>query len=120
MYKMANVRAARRRRHLRIRKRLQGTAQRPRLCVFRSLQHIYAQVVDDVKGRTVAASSTLDTSIRGQKQPKSELARAVGRLVAERAKTVGVTQVVFDRAGYLYQGRVKALAEGAREGGLEF
>ena len=120
MYKMTDVRAARRRRHLRIRKRLSGSPARPRLCVFRSLQHIYAQVIDDVAGRTVAASSSLDPSLKGQKKVKSELAKAVGLLVAERAKAAGVTQVVFDRAGYLYQGRVKALADGAREGGLEF
>jgi large subunit ribosomal protein L18 len=114
--------AARRRRHLRTRRALSGTAGRPRLSVFRSLTHIYAQVIDDGAGRTLAAASSLDAEIRAEsaKSKKSEVGRMVGRLIAQRAQTNGVRRVVFDRGGYLYHGRVKALAEAAREGGLEF
>jgi large subunit ribosomal protein L18 len=113
---------ARKKRHQRIRNRLSGTAARPRLTVFRSLKHMYAQVVDDVEGRTLVAASTLDTSIRGDMAgvPKADEAARVGRLVAERAKEAGITSVVFDRAGYLYHGRVQKLAEAAREAGLVF
>jgi large subunit ribosomal protein L18 len=113
---------ARKKRHLRIRNRVQGTAQRPRLCVFRSLKHIYAQVVDDSRGHTLAAASTLDPALRGGMAtlPKVEEAARVGALIAERARAAGVTQVVFDRGGYLYHGRVQRLAESAREGGLSF
>jgi large subunit ribosomal protein L18 len=109
-------------RHRRIRNRVQGTPERPRLCVFRSLKHIYAQVVDDSQGRTLAAASTLDVSLRGELAalPKVEEAGRVGALVAERARAAGVTKVVFDRGGYLYHGRVQRLADAAREGGLEF
>jgi large subunit ribosomal protein L18 len=106
----------RRRRHLRVRKKVTGTGERPRLVVFRSLKHIYAQLVDDVANRTIATVS--DQKIEQGK--KSERATAVGKLIAERAKTAGITRVVFDRAGYRYHGRVKAVADGAREGGLEF
>ena len=123
MFKPANARAARRRRHLRIRKKVSGTGARPRLCVFRSLQHIYAQVIDDTRGATIAAASTLDAPLRGESGSsgsKVDRARAVGLAIAERARTAGITAVVFDRGGYLYHGRVKALAEAAREGGLEF
>jgi large subunit ribosomal protein L18 len=105
----------RRRRHLRVRRRLGGTAERPRLVVFRSLKHIYAQLVDDVSRRTLVTIS--DGEIEGK---KSERALEVGKRLAQRAKESGITQVVFDRAGYRYHGRVKALATGAREGGLEF
>jgi len=101
----------RQRRHLRVRKALTGTAERPRLVVFRSLKHITAQIVDDTQGRTLL------TVIDGKKSEKS---LQVGKLVAERAKQAGITRVVFDRAGYQYHGRVKAVADGAREGGLEF
>ncbi len=113
---------ARQRRHLRIRRRTEGTADRPRLCVFRSLAHIYAQVIDDRAGRTLVAASTLDPEIRTQaaSAKKSEAGKMVGQLLARRALERGVRQVVFDRAGYLYHGRVRALAEGARKGGLEF
>jgi large subunit ribosomal protein L18 len=97
---------------------LSGTAERPRLNVFRSLNHIYAQVIDDTRGHTIVAASTLDTKTRDAN--KIEEATAVGKLIAERAKAAGITQVVFDRGGYLYHGRVKALADGAREGGLDF
>lgn len=111
---------ARQRRHRRIRKTLSGTQERPRLCVFRSLQHIYVQVIDDVGGRTLAAASTLDADLRALEGTKAQRARVVGRTIAERARKVGIGQVVFDRGGYKYHGRVLELAEGAREGGLEF
>ena len=113
---------ARKRRHRRIRARLAGTAERPRLSVFRSLEHIYVQVVDDEAGRTIASASTVDTHLLADMdgKTKKEQATLVGKAVAERAQVAGVKQVVFDRGGYLYHGRVKALADGAREGGLEF
>ena len=107
--------AKRARRHLRVRKTVQGTQERPRLVVFRSLKHIYAQLVDDVARKTLLTVS--DTKLEGRKIEKSA---EVGRLVAGRAKEAGITRVVFDRAGYQYHGRVKAVADGAREGGLEF
>jgi large subunit ribosomal protein L18 len=107
--------AKRTRRHLRVRKSVQGTLERPRLVVFRSLKHIYAQLVDDVARRTLLTVS--DSKLEGRKIEKSA---EVGRLVAGRAKEAGITRVVFDRAGYQYHGRVKAVADGAREGGLEF
>ena len=93
---------------------------RPRLSIFRSGRHIYAQVIDDAAGRTLAAASTLDKDLRGQASANIEAAKEVGKRVAEAAKQAGVTQVVFDRGGFLYHGRVKALADAAREGGLEF
>ena len=105
----------RKRRHLRVRKALAGTAERPRLVVFRSLKHITAQIVDDTTGRTLF--TVTDNGFEGKKAEKSLL---VGKAVAERAKQAGITRVVFDRAGYQYHGRVKAVADGAREGGLEF
>lgn len=121
---MANIdrRAAREKRHRRIRARVSGTAQRPRLNVFRSNQHIYAQVIDDVRKHTLAAASTLDASLRSQlaDHNKVDEAKLVGRLIAERAQAAGIKQVVFDRGGYLYHGRIKALADGAREAGLDF
>ena len=120
MFKPADVRAARQRRHRRIRKRLSGTTTRPRLCVFRSLNQVYAQVIDDTTGRTVAAASSLDAPLRGSGGSKTERAKAVGTAIVERAKAAGISQVVFDRGGYLYHGRVKALADAAREAGLEF
>ena len=104
------------RRHLRVRNKVIGTAERPRLVVFRSLKHIYAQLVDDTANRTLATVS--DLAIEQGK--KGERATEVGKLIAERAKTAGVTRVVFDRAGYRYHGRIKAVADGARKGGLEF
>ena len=104
------------RRHLRVRKKVSGTAERPRLVVYRSLKHTYAQLVDDVAQRTLATVSS--HSLTDGK--KSERATAVGKAVAERAKAAGITRVVFDRAGYRYHGRVKAVADGAREAGLEF
>jgi large subunit ribosomal protein L18 len=112
--------AARQKRHDRIRLTLAGTGERPRLAVFRSLNHIYAQVIDDASGRTLAAASTVEKELRRSGQTKSEEAKVVGRLVAERAKSAGVERVVFDRAGFRYHGRIKSLAEAARETGLEF
>lgn len=115
-------RIARKRRHRRIRARLSGTAARPRLNVFRSLDHIYAQVIDDEAGQTIASASTIDKQLRGDLagKNKKEQASLVGKAVAERAKDAGVSEVVFDRGGYLFHGRIKALADGAREGGLKF
>jgi len=106
--------------HVRIRRKLQGTAERPRLSVYRSLNHIYAQVIDDMKGATLVAASTNEKS--GGKKAGGNLgsAKQVGKLIAERAKTKGITRVVFDRGGYQYHGRVKALADAAREAGLQF
>jgi large subunit ribosomal protein L18 len=113
-------RAARIRRHTRIRKSVQGTPERPRLAVFRSNQHIYAQVIDDAKGHTVAAASDAEAGVRGSEGTKSERAKQVGTLLAQRAREAGVTDVVFDRGGFRFQGRVKALADAAREEGLVF
>lgn len=109
-------------RHNRVRKHVQGTAERPRLNVFRSDKHIYAQVIDDTAGHTLAAASTIDTDLRADVDGKSktDAAKLVGKLVAERAKKAGVEKVVFDRGGYKYHGRVKALADAAREAGLDF
>lgn len=114
--------SARMRRHIRVRKILTGTAQRPRLNVFRSLTGIYAQVIDDQAGHTLVSASTAEKELREKVKgmKKSEQAKVVGRTVAERAKSKGIETVVFDRGGYRYMGRVKALAEGAREGGLRF
>ncbi|GAA5178173.1 50S ribosomal protein L18 [Rugosimonospora acidiphila] len=108
------------RRHFRVRKNVRGTAERPRLVVTRSLRHIVAQVVDDITGRTLASASTMDASIRGTEGAKSDQSRKVGALLAERAKAAGVNQVVFDRGGNKYVGRIAALADAARENGLEF
>ena len=114
-------RAARVRRHVRLRKRLRGSATRPRLAVFRSSQHIYAQLVDDEAGRTIVAASDLEPELRdSDRGTKTELARRVGALVARRATEAGHTTVVFDRGGFTFAGRVKALAEAAREQGLVF
>jgi large subunit ribosomal protein L18 len=113
-------RTSRTRRHLRVRKKVHGSAFRPRLVVSRSTRHIYVQVVDDAAARTLVSASTLDDGIRGGEGDKKALAAAVGRLVAERAKAAGIDKVVFDRGGHRYHGRVAALADAAREGGLEF
>lgn len=112
----AAPRAARIARHRRVRERVSGTPERPRLAVFRSLTNIYAQVIDDSAGRTLAAASSLEQG--GQKARKSEVAASVGQRLAERALAAGIRQVVFDRGGYQYHGRVRALAEGARKAGL--
>jgi len=111
---------ARARRHHRVRKSVRGTAERPRLAVFRSNKHVTAQVIDDVAGRTLAAASTVQADLRADPTGNKAAATVVGRLVAERAQAVGVTKVVFDRGGNLYHGRVAAVADAAREAGLEF
>ena len=113
---------ARQRRHLRVRKRVNGTADKPRLNVFRSLSEIYAQVINDEEGVTMVSASTIDHDLRGEfsGKTKTEQAKKVGEAIAERAQSAGIKKVVFDRSGYRYIGRVKALAEGAREGGLQF
>lgn len=122
MTKTSARRLARDRRHERVRKRVQGTTERPRLSVYRSLAHIYAQVIDDSEGRTLVSASTLDTTLKPQltEMTKTQEAQAVGRLVAQRALEAGISQVVFDRGGYVYHGRVKAVADAAREAGLQF
>ena len=120
MTQVASRSAARQKRHHSIRLHLAGSESRPRLAVFRSLNHIYAQVIDDASGRTLAAASTVDKELKGSRKTKSEEAAVVGRMVAERAKAAGVERVVFDRAGFRYHGRIKSLADAAREAGLEF
>ena len=110
----------RKRRHIRVRKKVSGTPTRPRLVVTRSARHMVAQVVDDTAGRTLASASTMETDLRSATDDKTAKARKVGQLVADRAKKAGVEAVVFDRGGNKYHGRVAALAEGAREGGLDF
>lgn len=113
----------RKRRHVRVRAKVHGTAARPRLNVFRSNAHMYCQVIDDVRGHTLAAASDLDDAViekAGEGAPKAARAKAVGEVIAERAKAAGVDAVVFDRGGFLYHGRIKAVADGAREGGLKF
>ncbi len=116
------ARAGRYKRHARVRAKISGTTERPRLCVYRSLVHIYAQVIDDTKGCTIVSASTVDPEIvkdtEGKK--KADQAEMVGLLVAKRALEAGITQVVFDRGGYKYHGRVKTLADGARKGGIKF
>ena len=109
-------------RHARVRKKVNGTEARPRLCVYRSTNHIYAQLIDDVKGNTLCAASTLEKDVAAKVKDlsKSDAAKVVGKAVAEKALKLGIKEVVFDRGGYLYTGRVQALAEGAREAGLEF
>ena len=119
MIKRPNTNAQRLKRHKRVRAKISGTPEMPRLNVFRSEANIYAQVIDDVNGVTLASASSLDRAIEGY-GGNIAAATAVGKLVAERAKAKGIETVVFDRGGYLYHGRVKALAEGAREGGLKF
>jgi large subunit ribosomal protein L18 len=122
MDKAREKRLARQRRHARVRKRAYGTPERPRLNVFRSLQHIHAQVIDDTRGHTLIAASTLDADIRSKLGDKTKTGQAevVGDIIAKRALAAGIKHVVFDRGGYLYHGRVKALADAARKGGLDF
>ena len=120
MTQVASRGAARQKRHERIRLRLSGSPERPRLAVFRSLNNIYAQVIDDTSGKTLAAASSLEKELKTAGQKKSDEAKTVGRLIAERAKGAGVERVVFDRAGFRYHGRIKSLADAAREAGLEF
>jgi len=119
---MKTAREARVRRHRRVRVKVSGTLERPRLAVFRSLEHVYAQLIDDVRGQTLVAASSLEPAVRKMDGEGGKIAVAakVGKLLAERAKEKGIAEVVFDRGGFLYHGRVKALAEGAREQGLRF
>jgi large subunit ribosomal protein L18 len=118
--RMAPKSAARARRQIRVRKKVFGATQRPRLVVTRSARHISAQVIDDTQRRTLASASTMEGALRAASGDKSEKAKQVGGLIAERAKAAGIEKVVFDRAGYSYHGRIAALADGAREGGLGF
>ncbi|HET9058918.1 MAG TPA: 50S ribosomal protein L18 [Acidimicrobiales bacterium] len=121
MSNVSDKQRARARRHHRVRKKVNGSAERPRLAVFRSNRHVVAQVVDDLTGRTLAHASSLEAAVRGAGGTGNRAAAAaVGKLVAERAKAAGVTKVAFDRGGFLYHGRVAALADAAREAGLEF
>lgn len=115
-----NRRVERARRHERVRKKVMGTAERPRLCVYRSLRHMYAQIIDDEAGHTLVSASTLELSGQLESTGNKEAAKAVGELIAKRALEKGIKQVVFDRGGWIYHGRVAALAEGAREAGLDF
>jgi len=116
----SDTREARLRRHHRVRQKISGTKAKPRLCVFRSLNHIYAQVVVDTQGQTLVAASTLDVEIKDNKKNKTGLAEMVGTLLAKRAVEKKISQVAFDRGGFKYHGRIKALAEAARKGGLKF
>lgn len=122
MIKKINKNAERLRRHVRVRKKLSGTAETPRMSVYRSLNHIYVQVIDDAKGVTLCSASTMEKDVKAQikDMTKTDAAKTVGKVVAERALAAGIKQVVFDRGGYLYTGRVQALADGAREAGLNF
>lgn len=122
MPRARNGKARRIARHARVRRKVVGTSERPRLSVFRSLHHIYAQVIDDTRGVTLVSASSLESELRSDRngQKKAEVSKRVGALVAERAKSNGIQSVVFDRGGYKYHGRVKALADAAREGGLAF
>ena len=119
-YSTKQKQEARSRRHYRVRKKVQGSPERPRLAVFRSNKHIVVQVIDDLSGRTLAAASTHEKDLKGGGTGNKSAAAAVGRLAAERAKAAGVTRVVFDRGGFLYHGRIAAVADAAREAGLEF
>ena len=122
MFKTRDRNTDRKIRHARVRKKISGTPEMPRLCVYRSNKYIYAQIIDETKGITLVSASSLDAALKGQLDEvnKSDEAKLVGKLVAERAKQAGVNKVVFDRGGYVYTGRVAALAAGAREAGLEF
>lgn len=117
---MKSTHKARLIRHRRVRKKIAGSPDRPRLAVFRSNRHIYAQLIDDLGGRTIASASTIEADLRGTATHSAETAEKVGKLVAQRAMEKGIKQVVFDRGGFKFHGRVKALADGAREQGLEF
>ena len=119
MIKRPDTKGQRLKRHARVRGKISGTAEMPRLCVFRSENHIYAQIINDVEGKTLAAASTVEKAFEGNGS-NVEAAKKIGALIAERALKKGIENVVFDRGGYIYHGRVQALAEGAREGGLKF
>ena len=122
MIKMIDKNAERQRRHARVRKKVSGTAQTPRLNVYRSLNHIYVQIIDDVKGVTLCSASTMEKDVKAaiKDMTKTEAAKVVGKTAAEKALKLGIKEVVFDRGGYLYTGRVQAVADGAREAGLNF
>lgn len=120
MIKKSVSNVARKRRHVRVRKKIHGSADCPRLNVYRSLKNIYAQIIDDDKGVTLVQASSLDSSLKGKYGGNKDTTAAVGKLIAQKAAEAGVKKVVFDRGGYLFHGRVKSLADGAREGGLEF
>lgn len=120
MIKKIDKNKQRLKKHLRIRNKVSGTAERPRLCVFRSNKNIYAQVIDDVKGVTLFSASTLDKALELENTGNKTAAKAVGKMIGEKALEAGITEVVFDRGGYIYTGRVKELADGAREAGLKF
>lgn len=122
MINKPNSNAIRLKKHMRVRKKVKGTPERPRLNVFRSLKNMYAQIIDDTTGRTVVSASTLDEALKGKVKygGNKEAAREVGKLLGQRALDKGIKKVVFDRGGYIYHGRVKELADGAREAGLEF
>jgi len=115
-----NTKKSREVRHDRVRKSVSGTAERPRLCVYRSLSHIYCQIIDDSQGHTLVSASTLDHELKSNNKKKTETAAFVGKLIAKRVSESGIKKVVFDRGGYQYHGRVKALADAARKAGLEF
>lgn len=120
MFKKADKNEARKRRHLRVRKKVSGTSQKPRLSVYRSEKNIYAQIIDDIAGITLVSASTIDKEFDANIGSNKEAAKSVGQMVAQRAIEKGIKQVVFDRGGYIYHGRIKELAQGAREAGLEF
>jgi len=122
MIKNVSKKAIRERKHVRVRKKISGNGERPRLAVFRSAKHIYAQIIDDITGTTLVAASTVDEAVKGTVgyTGNKDAAKAVGKLVGEKAMEKGIKKVVFDRGGYIYHGRVKELADGAREAGLDF
>ncbi|HIW58023.1 MAG TPA: 50S ribosomal protein L18 [Firmicutes bacterium] len=120
MIKKESSNVSRLARHARVRKKVSGTPETPRLCVFRSLKHIYAQIIDDTTGTTLVSASTLDPELKANYGGNKDAAKAVGQLVAKKAAEKGISEVVFDRGGYVYHGRVAMLADGAREGGLKF
>ena len=122
MAKFRTNKARRMMRHVRVRRKISGTAERPRLSVYRSLNHVYVQVIDDIQGNTLASASSLENAVKTQQNGKNkvDVAELVGALISARAKEIGISRVVFDRGGYKYHGRVKALADAAREGGLVF
>ena len=120
MLKKIDKNQVRKKRHARVRRKISGTAERPRLCVYRSGQHIYAQIIDDMKGHTLVSASTLDKSLNIESPGNMEAAKAIGKEIGARALDKGIQEVVFDRSGYIYHGKIKALAEAAREAGLKF
>ena len=120
MFKKVDRQGNRKARHIRVRQKINGTESKPRLAIYRSAHHLYAQLIDDVNGKTLASASTLDKSLGLESTKNVEAAKAIGKAIGEKAKANGIEEVVFDRAGYVYHGRVAALAEAAREAGLKF